>query len=442
LEAVSNAILAAALVATAGLGGFLLFSNEEQKGRDTPAEIAAVALYLTLVVVRAPTLLSFYRLWAETPGLYFVRAYEHGPLAGLLNTASNYYDLSANLASAVAAVVGLRWWPVVDTGFGLAAAAALPFVLLGLGFTFRQRIAILIAVSTAIFCVTASETFGTVLHNKGWGAVYTAIVLTSIAMEPDAKSTFRRVLLLILPLTGTIAVFALVSWAAAAAILRLRSLIRPLGWALPGLAVQVLCLALPAEHTGFAVRPLSLSTLVYIPDLFAVKAGAAIVVPSLFFRSAIPGPAELLLTAALSAAFVLVALYAASRRRYLALVPLVAMGVFYGSAALAVGGAGLLLEAGSSFRYYFPPVAILLIALALSCLRFCMPVKATFVALCMVAVAANHSYNIRVSSLFFTPHEWDWTAQAEAHLSSPKDMIRIYPPGGGLHLPACGEYHC
>jgi hypothetical protein len=442
LETVSGAIFVAALLATAGLGALFVRSANADGNPGFAMEAAAVSLYLTLVVLRAPVLFSFYRIWAETLGLYFAEAYENGPVAGLLNTSSNYYDLSANLASVVAVTAGLQWWPVVDTGFGLAAAAALPFVLLGLGFTLEQRIAALIAVSTAVFCVTASETFGTVLHNKGWGAVYVAIVLASIAVDPDTGK-FRKVLLLVLPLTGTVAVFALISWGAAAAVLGLRSLVRPLAWALPGIVVQLVCALLPAEHTGLAVRPLSLSTMIYIPDLFVVKAIAATLLPSLFFRSVVPGQVEIAWTIGVSAAIAFASLYAASRRHHhWALLVLVAMGVFYGSAVLAVGGASALLPAGSSFRYYFPVVAILMIALAFSCLRFGPAAKTAFVALCMCIVASNHSYNIMVSQLFFRPQEWDWSSQARTQLSSPAEGLQNYPSGNRHRLPDCGEHYC
>ncbi|WJI52376.1 hypothetical protein NLY44_06800 [Mesorhizobium sp. C089B] len=207
-----NAFTLVEFLAFAGLSFLYVRADDSLSPRGkTECTIVAGILFAILVAARAPALLTFYRVWAEIGPLYFGYAYANGPLAALFNPASNYYDLAANLSSAVAVSAGLQWWPVVDTGSGLLVALLFPFVVAGTTQSISWRTGILLAVATALYCVTASETFGTALHIKGWGPVYAALVFGSLAF----KQPLNRVhigLLLVLPFTGTPAAFALIIW--------------------------------------------------------------------------------------------------------------------------------------------------------------------------------------------------------------------------------------
>ena len=100
--------------------------------------VLATALFVLLVLLRAPNLLRFQRVWAEIANLYMSYAYEHGPWLALVHPVSDYFDLTANLAAATSALFGLRSWPIVDTAFGLLPPILLPFALGLLGFTRRE----------------------------------------------------------------------------------------------------------------------------------------------------------------------------------------------------------------------------------------------------------------------------------------------------------------
>lgn len=436
-----NAFTLVELLAFAGLSFLYVRADDSLSARvKTEYTVVAGILFAILVAVRAPALLTFYRVWAEIGQLYFGYAYAHGPFAALFNPASNYYDLSANLSSAVAVSAGLQWWPVVDTGSGLLVALLLPFVVAGTTQSISWRTGILLAVATALYCVTASETFATALHNKGWGLVYAALVFASLAI----KQPLNRVhigLLLVLPFTGTPGAFALIIWAAAGFVLRQPHLVRPLVWSIPGLATQIGCALLPATDTGMAVRPFTLLGFASLPDLFLLKVAGAILWPAWFFTSLTPGTFELIAAAIVFLGVIGAAVFLARRQPILLLVPLVALQ-FSATAIFAVGGAESLLITGSGFRYYFAPVATLLIVLAICASTWRLAARVAAVAICLCAVIANRDYNAMVDGLFFTPSQPSWSSQAATHLTSPSQPLLKYPTGGKVLLPDCGEYHC
>ncbi|MER8512141.1 hypothetical protein NKH47_04205 [Mesorhizobium sp. M1060] len=436
-----NAFTLVEFLAFAGLSFLYVRADDSLSPRGkTEYTIIAGILFAILVAVRAPALLTFYRVWAEIGPLYFGYAYANGPLAALFNPASNYYDLAANLSSAVAVSAGLQWWPVVDTGSGLLVALLFPFVVAGTTQSISWRTGILLAVATALYCVTASETFGTALHIKGWGPVYAALVFGSLAF----KQPLNRVhigLLLVLPFTGTPAAFALIIWAAAGFVLRQPYLVRPLVWSIPGLATQIGCALLPATNTGLAVRPFTFLGFASLPDLFLLKVGGAILWPALFFSNLTPGTLELIAAAIVFLGVLGAAVFLARRQPILLLVPIVALQ-FSATAILAVGGAESLLQSGSGFRYYFAPVATLLIVLAIWASSWRLVTRVAAVAICLCAVLANRDYNAMVDGLFFTPSHTSWSSQATTHLTSPSQTLVNYPGAGGVQLPDCGEYHC
>jgi hypothetical protein len=152
MSAPFNAFTVVEILAFAGLSFLYVRADDSLSTRGkTEYTVVAGILFSILIAVRAPALLTFNRVWAEIGRLYFGYAYAHGPVAALFNPASNYYDLSANLSSAVAVSAGLQWWPVVDTGSGLLVALLLPFVVAGTTQSISWRTGILLAVATSLY---------------------------------------------------------------------------------------------------------------------------------------------------------------------------------------------------------------------------------------------------------------------------------------------------
>jgi hypothetical protein len=224
-------------------------------------------------------------------------------------------------------------------------------------------------------------------------------------------------------------------------VLRQPYLVRPLVWSIPGLATQIGCALLPAANTGLAVRPFTLLGFASLPDLFLLKVGGAILWPALFFTSLTPGMFELIAAAIVFLGMVGTAVFLSRRQPILLLVPIVALQ-FSATAIFAVGGAESLLISGSGFRYYFAPVATLLIVLAIWASSWRLAARVAAVAICLCAVFANRDYNAMVDGLFFTPSHTSWYSQAKTHLTSPAQTLVNYPGVGGVQLPDCGEYHC
>lgn len=428
-------ILAAILVLFCA--SFLSASDAEYR---RGALALSVAAYLAVILLRAPPLLSMHRLWAECGTLYFTYAYEHGPVQALLNPTSNYFDLSANLASAIAVLAGLRWWPSIDTGLGYLAALAVPLAIFGAVKETRLRVAMLLGIAVAVCCVSAVETFGTVLHNKGWGAVYAAIALAASATG-NRQSRTAGFLLFVTPFTGTPALFLLAIWAAGAVVLRRNDLLRPLAYSVPGVLTQVAFFLLPGQPTGLAARRLDLSSLVLIPYLSLVRLLGAMLWPKLFFREFSPSVAWL--TAAAVAYLVLISsMLLLSTRNTLWLLAAASFGLFAATAALALGGSATLLHTFSGLRYYFPSVAILL-ACAMSLMaaaprRLQIAIALPVVALCYL----NLNYDSSLAPGFWTPRQPSWAEQVAAQSTKGDQLFTIYPSGWTLGLPQCGPHHC
>jgi hypothetical protein len=396
--------------------------------------------YIALILLRAPSLLSMYRLWAECGTLYFTYAYKYGPVQALLNPTSNYFDLSANVASAMAVLAGLRWWPLIDTGLGYLAALAVPLAIFGSVKETRFRVALLLGIAVAVCCVSAVETFGTVLHNKGWGAVYAAIALAASATGNHQSKT-ARFLLFVTPFTGTPALFLLVIWAAGAIILRKNDLLRPLAYCVPGVLTQIVFFLLPAQTTGLAARHLDLQSLVYVPYLSLLRLLVSTIWPKLFFQTLSPSVSSLIIAAGLYVALV-VSMLLLSIRNTLWLLMAASLGLFAATALLALGGSVTLLQGFSGLRYYFPSVAIL-IACAVS-LMTAAP-RRIQIAMALPIIAAcclNLRYDSSLAIGFWVPQQPSWKEQVAVQAAKPDQLFTIYPSGWTLGLPQCGAHHC
>jgi len=404
------------------------------------ALVLALASYSAVILLRAPSLLSMYRLWAESGTLYFNYAYKYGPVQALLNPTSNYFDLSANVASAMAVLAGLRWWPLIDTGLGYLAALTVPLAIFGSIKETRLRVALLLGIAVAACCVSAAETFGTVLHNKGWGAVYAGIALTASATGNQQRKT-ARFLLFVAPFTGTPALFLLVVWAACAMVLRKKDLLRPLAYCVPGVLTQIVFFLLPAQTTGLAARHLDLQSLVYIPYLSLLRLLVSTIWPKLFFETLSPSFSALVIAAGLYVALV-VAMLLLSIRNALWLLAAASLGLFAATALLALGGSVTLLQAFFGLRYYFPSVAILL-ACAMSLMTAAPRRIQIAVALPIIAVCSlNLSYDSSFAGGLWEPRQPSWEEQVAIQATKADQFFTIYPGGWTLKLPQCGAHHC
>jgi hypothetical protein len=416
----------------------VLFQNRHEIKHNILFAISST-FYIFVIMLRSPSLLSMHRIWAESATLYFSYGYKYGPFWALLNPASNYLDLSANLASFVAVLAGLRWWPIVDTGLGYAAALSVPLAVFGAIKDPKIRLAVLTAIGMSVCCVSAAETFGTVLHNKGWGAVYAAFALLALATGSRPGKTVKF-LLFITPFTGTPALFLILIWASGLIALRRKYLLPPLLYSIPGVMTQIIFFLLPSQSSGLAARSLNLNALSFVPDLVLQRLIGSIVWPSIFFSNLNPGYSEIVFSTIVFLA-IIIGTFALSIRNNLWLVIVTAIGLFVASSILALGGASTLLQSTYGLRYYFPSVAIIL-SCSISMLATAprrLQAAATLLSLAVVYINLNHD-----SSFFgfWTPESPSWAQQVEAQATKKNQEFSIYPNGWKLTLPQCGAYHC
>ena len=423
---------------------YWLASTGGREERERRLAILGSGLFLGLIAVRMPELFRFDRVWAETTSLYFLHAYENGPASALFRQVSNYFDLSANLASTLAVLAGLHLWPVVDIGFGFLPMVLLPFCLAGLGFSPRHRIGILLVVAGAIYTIHSGETFGSVLHVKGRGGIYAFLVLLSLALG-HPLGWLHKALLLVLPLTGPPAALLLIIFAGAVIVLRRRASYRVLPWAAPGVAVQVASVLFGAGRgTGLDARPLELLAPIYGADLFVGKILGGLVFPKTVFNPVAPELPEVVLTNLTMAALLVAALVLYVRmpeRRDTTLLFPVLVAQFMATVALAVGGARLVFETGGP-RYFFPTlcmVGALAVTSRVAARRWFAPLAAAVV----IAIVVNDRPMVRAYDNFvFLPHNPPWKTQIEQDTDKPIRTISTYPRTWTFDLPNCGEYYC
>jgi hypothetical protein len=399
------------------------------------ADITGSGLFVVLILLRAPILFHFDRVWAEAGTLYFAYAYEHGPWIALVRQVSNYFDLTENLASATAAVVGPRFWPYVDTLFGYAPMLGFPLMLKGLRFSRRQRVGVMLAVSALVYSILSGETFGTSLHVKGWGAVYVFLTILSLSLWHNLRLTHKLVLL-VAPFTGPPAAFIIIIYAILlAALLKIQNA-RVLAWAVPGLVIQILCALLPGGDTGFVARPFNLTSILTSADLLVVKGFASLFMPNLFFNK-VPSINELtfanLVIGSLTLCVVVVFTIFKSHRALLLLVALILIH-FYATVTLSLGGA-VMIYAQFGFRYFFPTLCMLFVlglVLASSMRRISR--TAASLLMCLI-VLQDHPAVKGFDELFFNPHQPPWDQQVAEFNKGARKEILIYPSGWRLSLP-------
>ena len=433
-----------ALLAFAGLLALYCLSSDDPLGRRSQyfAWLGS-ALFIVLVLLRAPNLLRFQRVWAEIAVLYMSYAYEHGPWAALVHPVSNYFDLTANLAAAISALFGLRSWPIVDTALGLLPPILLPFALSLLGFTRRECLALLLVVATALYSVYGAETFGTALHVKAWGAVFAFLVILNLTLGRPA-SAIHKVLLMLLPLTGPTATMVLVLFGAGLIILPFRRRYLVLAWAVPSVLIQIACAFGVDQSTGFAMRPMSLKSMVVVPDLLLVQGFGSLWWTTFPSSLRVPSTFELaascVVIAAVLAASLVFCFKKTERADFVLLVPVV-VGHFFASTMLALGGAASL-YVGGNFRYYFPLLCMTgawgaSIPKASDKVIF----RCALAGLLFVVVFNNRTAVVQTASIFrsSTPR---WSEQVKNHEKNPEAPLFISPAGWTLRLPNCGEFHC
>jgi len=342
----------------------------------------------------------------------------------------------------LAVVLGLHWWPAIDTSLGYAAALMIvPAVYFTTSDT-RLRMALLLAIGAAVCCVAAVETFGTVLHNKGWGPIYGAIPLIAITIGSPVNNAIR-LLLLIAPFTGTVALFLLAIWAAGLVVTRHTRLIKPLVYCIPGLLFQVAYFLLPSQPTGMGARPITLYGIFLIPDLTLKKLIAAVIWPKILtVHLELPGLVELVICAIIFASVIFWMLWAARSNPLWLIVPS-GIGTFTISALLALGGVPLLLILPSAFRYYFPPLAVCLMGLTALVANKELYTRVALGALSVLIVSINVGATpASLRKKFWETTSPSWQDQLRATAPNPPPQIAIYPDNWFIRLPPCGEYHC
>lgn len=440
----SDPVAVGALLAFAGLLLFYCLCQESVPDRRSRYfAVLGSALFILLILLRAPVLLRFQRVWAEMSVLYMSYAYEHGPWLALVHPVSNYFDLTANLAATLSALFGLRSWPIVDTALGFLPPIFVPFALALLGFTRRECLALMLVVATALYSLYGVETFGTALHVKAWGAVFAFLVILSLALGRPA-SVFHKVLLVLLPLTGPTATILLVLYGVGLVVLRLPNRHRVMIWAIPSILIQIASAFWVDRVTGFAVRPLSPMSFVFAPDLFFIQGLGSLWWTALPFSRRTPSTFELaaccILMAAVLAVSLTFCLKKSERADYVLLVP-VLITHFCISALLALGGAGAL-YVGGNYRYYFPLLCMVGAWIA------CLPkisggviFRYVLAAMLFFVVFNSRAEVVRTASMFRSSAP-NWNDQVENHLRNPDAPLLISPAGWTLRLPNCGAFHC
>ena len=433
-----------ALLAFAGLLAlYCLCSDGPPDRRSQYFAVLGSALFILLVLLRAPNLLRFQRVWAEIAVLYMSYAYEHGPWLAIIRPVSDYFDLTANLAAATSVLLGLRSWPIVDTAFGLLPPICLPFALSLLGYSRRECLALMLVVATALYSVHGAETFGTALHVKAWGAVYAFLVILSLTLC-HPPSVFQRALLVLLPLTGPSATILLVMFGAGLIVLPFHRRYLVLAWAIPSVLIQIASAFGVDQGSGFAARPLSLMSVVFAPDLLLVQGIGSLWWTALPFSPRIPSAFELATSCAVIAAVLaasLVFCFKKPERAGFALLGSVVIAHFFASATLALNGAASLYN-GAGFRYYFPLICMVgALCVSVPHISGRTVFRCGLAATVFFIVFHSRTALVRTAYMFesSTPK---WSDQVKNHGENPDAPLFISPPGWTLRLPNCGEFYC
>lgn len=400
--------------------------------------VAVIVIFELLILLRAPEQLLFDRVWAETGTLYFGYAYKYGLLSGFFHPVANYFDLSASLASVVAVLLGLRYWPFVDAIFGYFPMLALPFVLAGLGFSPRHRIGLLLILAAVIYSIQGSEVFGTVLHNKAWGAIYSFIVVLSLALQQPMKP-LHKVLLVMLPLTGPQAAMFLMIFGGLSLVFRAPRDCAWLLWVIPGLLLQIGCAFVPHQAAAASsVRSISPLSLFLGADLF-VTGFAALLFNNILLTVRSPVLWQIVLSNVAMLVFFGGVAFASRQnlreRGLLLLGPIVVLH-FLATVLLALHGAESLYR-GMGMRYYFPAICMFGMWLVVLDLKGGLVRDLTFLGV----LAGIVLFGDRDLGIFYSNNSPPWAEQVAAQEGKSK-IIRIYPAGWSIRLPNCGEHYC
>jgi hypothetical protein len=363
--------------------------------------------------------------------------------ARVLRPVSNYFDLTANLSSIVAVLLGLRAWPAVDTIIGYIPLLLLPFALTWLGFDRRERIALMLALAVALYTVHAAETVGTMLHVKAWGGVYAFVVLLSIALKRPITGIHKG-LLFVLPLTGPTAAMLFIVFAMVAVPLRPRQSYEFLIWAAPGLIVQITSALQTGQEFGFAARPYSIVSVAYGADLLLRKGVGSLFVTRVVSGLDVPNAPKLLYSCLILLAIIAIALriymQTPERRDFILLLPVQILH-FFASTLFALGGTVSLYNPGT-YRYFFPAICMGLMYLVSIKIADRHAFRFLLSIIVGVILLINHNATRVFDTFFFTLDEPSWQSQVRAHESNPTKPLAIYPLHWSVILPDCGMHYC
>ena len=131
-------------------------------------------------------------------------------------------------------------------------------------------------------------------------------------------------------------------------------------WTIPSVVIQIASAFAADQVSGLAVRPLSLMSAVFAPDLLLVQGIGSLWWTTLPFSSRTPSVLELVTSCFLTVVLLAAGLAAGFKNRERAdfiLLGLVLVAHFFATAMLALNGAGSL-YVGGNFRYYFPLICM------------------------------------------------------------------------------------
>lgn len=172
----------------------------------------AFFLIVVLMVLRAPSLLTAPRFWAEKGRVYFARAYNTQWFRSILLPYGGYYSLLPNLVCLIAAKwVPLEHAPLVTT-LGAFVVQMLPHFLILFGMKpVLPRLSERVLVSCVVLFVMQS---GAIFLNTITSQYHLAVVTYLILLSTDARSSkpwtwLRRALVALSGLTGVVSCFLL-----------------------------------------------------------------------------------------------------------------------------------------------------------------------------------------------------------------------------------------
>ncbi len=172
--------------------------------------LVLLALFIVLVCCRMPDILLKQRLWAEE-GLFYQNAWYMPPWQALWLEYGGYLNIVANAAGVIARwAVPMRDAPLVATGIGLAFQTLPAVLIVTSRASWLQRPAAMMLAVIAVAATPASEeVWLQTLHSQNHLALCAALILSFDDVPGPAVRWLRRVVLLLGPLTGMLAVLVL-----------------------------------------------------------------------------------------------------------------------------------------------------------------------------------------------------------------------------------------